>query len=100
MSRLEALEQLLAHRRALDAVFAQAESVLGSTPESPLFEAVYKMADAYAAAIAREIGDHEGAVSWYIHDNECGERGLTAGKIDTMRHIRTPADLLGLIDEE
>jgi hypothetical protein len=64
--------------------------------ESRLHAAIFRSFDRML-----ELIDHEGLIAWYIFENDCGARGLSASPSGDgeIRAIHTPRDLAELIVE-
>lgn len=68
----------------------------------PAFEEAWRTFDAYLAAISAQLGDADGWLQWFIHDNDCGRKKMEARAAawPALRPIRTPRDLARLIEAD
>lgn len=71
----------------LDRQFSALAAVLGRRDECPLENAAYRVHAAYTAALAREVGDTDDWLSWYLYENDAGKKGLSA-KAPRWRELR------------
>lgn len=71
----------------LERQFAVLKSVLGRQDDCPLENAAYRMHAAYTEAVAREVGDTDDWLSWYLYENGAGKKRLTA-KAPKWRKLR------------
>jgi hypothetical protein len=97
--RSAVITRIITKHDRLDYEWDRLIKVVG-THDMPLFEASWAVFDSYVEAIAREIGDEGGWLSWYIHENKCGLVGLSAspGAGVKTKPIRTIAGLVKLIE--
>lgn len=82
----------------LDKNFEGLQKVLGSgVIDSPMFDAAWRCFDLLTASLERELGDANGTLSWYAHENEMGKRKHVAGLEGRLRPIRSLKDLAWLL---
>ena len=69
-------------------------------PEGPLHTLLCEQQDQYTEAVAELVGDRDGWLNWYAHDNDYGRKGFEARarEGDKLRPIRTVAQLARLIE--
>ena len=86
--------------QALEAQIEKLSEVIGPIYfDTPLFEAVSKLCDAYTHQLADAIGDDGEFLQWHRFENEFGARGheclhnVTGERI----HVKTPEDLARVI---
>ena len=104
--KLAALQAWEAHVKAIQAVYEADRLACGALIESPRWEAVYGLLDAYMALIADQIRpDHLGAdqvtewLDWWAFECDFGATPKQAGLAgQEMREIRTLEDLLWIIE--
>jgi len=100
-----AIQRVVVARLALDAQLHALGDLVGSPIGSPLWDVVEKTFDALLDTTATLIGDtgapdgHGNWLSWWVWDNDCGQAGLAAGYDGNLRPIKTPDDLLDMIEE-
>jgi len=93
------VERLIARYQALSAQLDKVTEIFGpSGYESDFFVAVFGPMNDLLDVTAEMVGDKAGWISWFICDNECGKRGMSAGPKGKMRRIKTVADLMRLIN--
>ena len=68
----KALEALRVTCQAVDAQLDALGALVGL--DGPLVDAVWRMQSAYVAAVAREVGDPAGWVSWWVYETEWGAK--------------------------
>ncbi len=61
--------------------------------DGPLYDRMWRGFDDILSII-----DPHGWVTWYIHDNEMGKRGLTAEIFSKKYEVRNLKDLLGVMN--
>ena len=69
-------------------------------PEGPLHTLLCEQQDQYTKAVAELVGDRDGWLNWYAHDNDYGRKGFEARarQCDKLRPLRTVAQLARLIE--
>lgn len=72
-------------------------SGVGFSPECPLFDSVFALEDFATNLLSETIGDDFQFLSWFLYENECGKKGLKAGKKGKMKKIKTIEDFFWLI---
>ena len=104
--KLAALQAWEAHVKATRAVYEADRLACGALIESPRWETVYGLLDAYTTLIADRIRpDHLGAdqvtewLDWWAFECDFGAKPKQAGIVgQEMREIRTLEDLLWIIE--
>ena len=94
---LNCIRELVGAFRELEHVYDKLDSLIGVNCDSALFRTAYDMFGKYLESVAIVVGDDCGRLSWYIWDNECGKRGLTASVGNREIAVRTPEQLLSVI---
>lgn len=101
MTREEAyalVTDVLAAHHGMSEQFHLLDACVGSTVESPLSDACWKTMDVLIECVSALIGDEREWLSWYIWENDCGNKGLEASRPDgTMAPVSTVADLLAVV---
>lgn len=97
--RIDLIQRVIEDHDRLDFEWDRLIKVI-KNHDMPLFEASWKVFDSYLASISREIGDEQEWLSWYIHENHCGLRGMSArpAKEIPLKPIRTVKALVALIE--
>jgi hypothetical protein len=92
---IKKLDKIIASYKDLDSTCDQARELGCLEVEGKLFNSIWM---AFEGMIDL-IDDENRWISWYIWDNECGERGLKAGGLKKigMKPIKTTKDLAELI---
>lgn len=88
-------------QKGLDAQLDLLYDLMGCEPESPLLEAIYRLAEAHTDAIARIVGDDTKALEWWAVECRFGENPMQAaihGK--KLRPISNLKQLAALIATE
>ncbi len=74
------------------------KTCIGLDPSGPMFESVWRLFEAYTAALSAELGDHSKSwLSWYYMENDMGRKGFNAGYDGKTKPIKTLAHLAQLI---
>jgi len=94
----ELIAGLIDRVQEMDEIDSIIDKVIGYTPDSRLGTVIYNMIDAQVELIERLAGCKDNLLSWFIWENDCGERGLEAGIIGDMREIRTVDDLIWVLE--
>ena len=87
-----------AHKSASDN-FDKLEEALGVRSDSGFFNVYWKDMEALVEAVSIAVGDEQDRISWYIYDNEYGEKGLKAGYAGKLKKIGSIKALVRLIEE-
>ena len=101
--KLDLINQLIQHKRDInifqekfDELFGVANGFAGSGDGS------YKVFDRlfydYISLVARQIGESEDGIEWFVWENDCGRRGHKAGNKRNSRKIVTSEDYLNLLE--
>lgn len=85
--------------RDVDAAYDATKAGIGCDIEAPLWQAVFAMQAELIKQAAKLIGDQYDWLDWFVYENDCGTKGLEAGFERKLRKIRTPADIVRLIEE-
>ena len=103
MTKSEIVKILTAWQQAqtqADAGIEPLYKLLGCTPDAPVIDAYYRLATAHTAAVAQLVGDADGWLDWFQHENDMGARGFEASPSNgKSRKVRTLAHLASLIIE-
>lgn len=91
------IAKLLVAYQDLDRQWTAAQNAIGLDIESEFGRAVWAMFDGWMTALENAMGDQGYWLSWFIHDNQCGKRGLSATINGESREIRTLDDLVWCI---
>lgn len=87
-----------AHKSVSDA-FDKLEEALGVRVDSGFFNPYWKAMEALVGAVSIAVGDEQDWISWYIYDNEYGEKGLKAGYDGKLKKIGSIKAVVRLIEE-
>lgn len=93
---LPLLQAWAEHHAALSAQMDALAKPLG-TIDGPLFDAVWRMWDAYTDQLAHRIGDTGDWLQWYCHDNAMGAKGLEVSSYTRTIKVRTLRQLARVI---
>lgn len=87
------------HHAATNKMMDGIQQCIGMDPNGPLFEIVWRLFDAYTDALAAQLGDFCGWLSWYFMENDFGANGMAAGYDGKTKAIKKPEHLYSLIAE-
>src|ERR1035437_6643131 len=98
-NKIKLIETLIAIYKEMDAVCDQAKGILGIEVDSKLLDPFWRAFDGYVKAVSALVGD-AGAewLSWFIWENDCGEKGMEAGYDKRLRPVKTVRQLVALIE--
>jgi hypothetical protein len=97
--KVKIVEKLIEHFKALDAADDMLAKCFGGTmADSPAINPSWCAFDGYVNAVGMIIGDKSGWLPWFIWDNECGAKGMFAGKTGKMRKVETVKQLIKIIE--
>jgi len=65
--------------------------------DSPVCNAMYTAHDLLMKRTSELVGDSSEWIDWFVVENDCGKRGLSAGYDDDVKPIRSAGDLLKLM---
>lgn len=68
------------------------------TPDAPIIAQGWNMTAVAMKNVARLIGDGDGWLEWFVHENQWGKRAHEAGYGGDLRPITTIDDLLDLVE--
>lgn len=66
---------------------------------SPVHEAIWGTFNELSDMVAEKLSDHDGWIGWFIWENDCGAKGLSAKVNGVTKNIRTINELLWAINE-
>lgn len=99
MNKLEILQEWASKISELDREIEKIQNLFNCC-DCELINAMFYVAEAYTRAIAEKIGDTDGMMMWYWHENKMGESKMEAGVNGDLRMIVDLNDLLWVIDHE
>jgi len=91
------MESLVNHVATADAMYKLLRDLFGASPESPFVACLHDMLGGYIALLSKAAGDDTEMIYWFVHENDCGAKGMEAGFDGDMRKIRTVDDLMWLL---
>ena len=103
MTKSEIVKILTAWQQAQNYADAGIEpfyKLLGCNPDAPVMDAFYRLAAAHTEVVAQLVGDVDGWMTWFQHENDMGARAFEASPPNgKSRKVRTLAHLASLIIE-
>jgi len=87
-------DTVVAEYKRLNAAMDAADKAGCLDPNGPLFDAVWRSFDGMLNLV-----DCDGWIHWFIYDNGCGKKALTASAGGKPRVIRTTKQLARIIRE-
>ena len=94
------LEQWKQQHDELKAVFAAMKPSLGCLVNSPLFDSVWNVFEAYTKVLVELLGAEgwpDDWLTWYAYENDMGAKGMQAGYDGKVKPIKNMGDLYRLI---
>ncbi len=98
--KLKLIETVIQQYKECEEVLNDLGKYIGCDPDSLLFKAVYGTLETLIKSTASQIGDDCVLLGWFIYDNGCGKLAHLGGYYGNVRPIRTPEDLVDLIEAE
>jgi hypothetical protein len=84
----------VANYKKMSAAYDKACTLIGMSPESPIFSTSW---NAFQSML--DLIDVEGWIAWHIYENDCGARSMQAGFGGKLRAIKTNRQLAKLMME-
>lgn len=94
-----AVKKAVEAQRSASEAFDKLEEVLGVRADSEFFNPYWKAMGECVEAVSIAVGDEQDWISWYIYDNEHGEKGMKAGYDGKLKKIGSIKALVRLIEE-
>lgn len=92
------LQAMVDAKQEFDREWGRLADVIGCDCDSAFGNAAWKPVELLVDAVAELVGDPFHTVSWYVWDNECGEKGLEHTYSDgSFRAVFTVCDLLDVL---
>jgi len=92
------LRKMVEVKQELDEQWSSLHKSIGLETESPFGVASWKPITMLIECVEMIVGDDIGAVSWFVWDNEYGQKGLAHSLPNgAMRTVRTIDDLLDVL---
>lgn len=99
MNKEKIINKLLADHKNISDAWDALAKVVGMDYESALGRATWFAFDNYVSAVSAAVGDDGDWISWFIHENDCGQRAMQAGYDGKLKKVKTVKDLVKLIEE-
>ena len=96
--KLAILDETVRLYKELSAACEAFADLTGAAYDKGLLDKVWRCVEYHRRHTAALIGDDFDWLSWYIFENDCGERGHKAGFSGKERPIRTTRDLLRVME--
>lgn len=103
--KIHELTKLSNHYKELTSRFDTVYNLFGSA-DSKFCNSVWLTFDSYLDAVSLLLEDHNEWISWFIHDNNCGEKNLSVRlgkkriKVDSVEKMVEVIEEFNLIIEE
>lgn len=101
MDKLKLLNNWVEQYKILDESWDTLHQLLGTDLERPLGKATFVMFDSYTEVLAAAIGANVEDLAWFIYENACGTKEMTAKNPNWKRakKIKNTKDLLKMIED-
>lgn len=101
--KLDLINQLIQHKRDIDLFQEKFNELFGvSNGFAGSSDGSYKVFDRlfydYISLVARQIGEGEDGIEWFVWENDCGRSGMEAGYAGQEIKVETAEDYLSLIE--
>ena len=101
--KLDLINNIIEHKREIDIfqekfneLFGVANGFAGSSDGS--YKVFDRMFHDYILLVARQIGETEDGIEWFVWENGCGSKGMEAGFDGQMIKVETAEDYLNLVE--
>jgi len=99
MDRLELIGKVVQNKIQLDSLYDEYYDIFNPAI-SGILSNYNELVEDYIELVTDVIGDKNGWLDWYIWENECGKGELIAGVNGDTRQIKSPEDIIWLLDKE
>ena len=93
MNDKQLIERLVARYKQNQKVLKQLNCMFGHSDDSPVLKAIWETFYELTDMVAEKLYDTDGWIGWFIWENDCGAKSLSANG----RSIKTVSDLLWVI---
>jgi hypothetical protein len=98
--KLKLVETLVNHYKEMDKRSDEMNKLLGIRVDCPAMNPFWRAFDGYLDAVAALVGDANCEwIFWFIFENGCGEKAMSAGYDKRLRKISTVKQLVNLIEQ-
>ena len=94
-----AVKMAVEAQKSISEAFDMMEEFFGVRPDSKFFNVYWEGMEKLISAVSIAVGDEQDWLSWYIYDNEHGEKGMKAGYDGKLKKIGSIRALVRLIEE-
>ena len=98
--KLALLKEWEDNYKEINKVYESLHEMYDCSPESKAVRVIFDTFENYTKSVAIIIEDEDDWLEWYLYDNECGKKELTAKAITWKNHkkIKNVKDLLDIIE--
>lgn len=103
--KVEMINQLIKHKRAIDVFKDKFDELFGVKNGFPgssdgHFEVFDEIFHEYILMVAKQIGETNEGIMWFVWENDCGKEGMEACFDGKMIKVETAEDYLNLVEME
>jgi len=101
--KIDLVNQLIKHKRGIDVFQEKFDELFGvKNGFAGSSEGYYRVFDEifndYIHLVAKQIGENDEGIEWFVYDNDCGAKGHEAGKEGgELKPIRTAEDYIDFV---
>lgn len=99
MNDKQLIERLVNRYKRNRKVAEQLDCLFEGSNDSPVLEAIWGTFQELSDMVTEKLSDHDGWIGWFIWENDCGAKGLSAKVNGVTKNIRTINELLWAINE-
>lgn len=99
--KIDLVDQLIEHKRKIDDFVDKFQKMFGTFPGNGecSYEEFSMLFHDYILLVSKQIGETKDGIEWFVWENDCGAKGLEAGKVGgEMEPIRTADDYVNFIE--
>ena len=106
LEKIELINQLIKHKREIDIFHKKFDELFGvQNGFAGSSDGHYKVFDRlfndYIGMVAKQIGECQQGIEWFVWDNDCGKNGMEVGEEGgEMKPIKTASDYIDFIEAD
>lgn len=100
MNKKETIEKFIEFYKEREMLLDKIQELFGFGDGCVFYDTIFQLEDFALKIAADNIGDKSEWLDWFVYENDCGEKGHTAGYDGNTKPIKTIDDLLELIEED
>ena len=103
--KITLIEQLIKHKRDMDVFREKFDELFGVLPGFEgngdcHYQVFDNLFNDFIKMVAKEIGDSDCGINWFVWENDCGKEGLEADVNGEMKIIKTASDYIDFVEAD